>query len=264
MLAGRPPFAEENPLDTLLQVLESEPEPLRRIDPGVPPELEALCLVCLEKRPEDRLDSAADLAKELDRFLTREPLHLKPRSIWDRIRRWSRREPALASRLAVVAAGTCVVEGNYRRSEDVGWHEHWPVMLVIGTWAVACVACQKLANRSGAEERMRYVWAVADVLFLTSLLILASPEQPIGPILIGFPLLVVASGLWFEVHLVWFMTVVATIGYVMVNLIRANPRPDVPGHYPYIFVIVLIGIGYIVAYQVERIRTLSRHFERRR
>src|SRR5262249_4308934 len=54
MLCGRPPFREENPLNTILQVLGSEPTNPRKLRPQIPPELERICLRCLEKPPERR------------------------------------------------------------------------------------------------------------------------------------------------------------------------------------------------------------------
>lgn len=262
MLTGRPPFCEENPLDTLLLVLESEPESPRRIVPSVPVELEEICLACLEKDPDDRLDSADRVADEIERYLKDEPLSIPPRSWWDRMRGWTRREPALASRLAIVAAGTCVVEGNYLLyGAAISPTEHGRVMGVIAAWALACVICQKLMNRTSWASQMPYVWAVTDVIFLTTLLTIARGES-IGPILIGYPLLVVASGLWFEKRVVALMTALACLGYIIVDWWREET--GVPGHYPYIYAVVLCGIGYIVAYQVDRIRTLSRYFERRK
>src|SRR4030095_13722455 len=73
MLSGRPPFAAENPVEVLLQVLEREPSRLRQLVSAVPVELEAICLKCLEKNPADRYVSAAALAADLDRFLRHEP-----------------------------------------------------------------------------------------------------------------------------------------------------------------------------------------------
>ena len=67
MLSGRPPFKEENPLDTLVQVLEGEPTLLRRLVANVPPALELICFKCLEKDPERRYGTAAELAADLTR-----------------------------------------------------------------------------------------------------------------------------------------------------------------------------------------------------
>ena len=49
MLTGQPPFREDSPLNTLLQVLEGEPTLPSRLNRRVPPELQRICMCCLEK-----------------------------------------------------------------------------------------------------------------------------------------------------------------------------------------------------------------------
>ena len=56
MLTGRPPFGRETPLETLRQVVAESPLPLRRLQPGVPRDLETICLKCLEKEPGRRYE----------------------------------------------------------------------------------------------------------------------------------------------------------------------------------------------------------------
>jgi len=59
LLTGQPPLREENPLETLVQVLESDPPPPRRLRPEIPVDLELICLRCLEKNPAERFTTAA-------------------------------------------------------------------------------------------------------------------------------------------------------------------------------------------------------------
>jgi serine/threonine protein kinase len=68
-LTGRPPFAEDSLAGTLVQMLTRSPEPPRTRNPAVPAELDAICLRCLQKAPENRYPSAEALADELARFL---------------------------------------------------------------------------------------------------------------------------------------------------------------------------------------------------
>jgi serine/threonine-protein kinase len=65
MLTGRPPFQGATSLDTILQVLDQTPMRPRAYRPEVDAALEAICLKCLEKAPEDRYPSAAALAEDL-------------------------------------------------------------------------------------------------------------------------------------------------------------------------------------------------------
>lgn len=100
MLTGRPPFRGEAPLDTLLQVQWMEPVPLRRLQPGVPRDLETICLTCLRKEAHRRYATAAALADDLRRFLDNRPILARPTSVWERGAKWTRRRPAAAILLA--------------------------------------------------------------------------------------------------------------------------------------------------------------------
>jgi eukaryotic-like serine/threonine-protein kinase len=70
MLCGRPPFVETTPQAVLAAHLSRAPEPVTRYRPTVPPQLQALIARCLEKRPSDRWQTAAELVPHLDGITT--------------------------------------------------------------------------------------------------------------------------------------------------------------------------------------------------
>lgn len=110
LLTGRAPFAADSPEATLRQVFEAEPVPPRVLNPEVPRDLETLCLKCLEKSPRLRFESAQALADELGRFLGGQPIHSRPASPPEKLWRWCRRKPAIAT-LTVALMGTVLAGG---------------------------------------------------------------------------------------------------------------------------------------------------------
>jgi len=109
MLVGRPPFLGTTPFETILQVIKEEPVPPSRLIPKLPPDIETICLKCLQKEPSKRYATAELLAEDCRRFLAGEPILSRPISPVERAWRWCRRNPKVAGLLATVAGLLVVV-----------------------------------------------------------------------------------------------------------------------------------------------------------
>jgi WD40 repeat protein len=105
LLTGRSPFRASTAFDTLLQVVQQEPERPRAINPRVDPDLETICLKCLAKEPERRYGSAEALADDLERWLAGEPIRARRAGTLERLLKWARRRKAAA----VLAAASAVL-----------------------------------------------------------------------------------------------------------------------------------------------------------
>jgi serine/threonine-protein kinase len=107
MLTGRAPFQAANLASTLKHVIEQEPVAPRELNPSVDRDLEIICLKCLDKQPLRRYASAETLADDLRRYLNNEPIHARPIRRWERIWRWSQRNPVTAGAISLALA--CLV-----------------------------------------------------------------------------------------------------------------------------------------------------------
>jgi hypothetical protein len=94
LLAGRPPFQGENPLDTLRLLQESEPARPSALHRDIDQDLETICLKCLEKDPTRRYRSADALAEDIERWLAGEPITARRTGGVERTVKWVRRHPA--------------------------------------------------------------------------------------------------------------------------------------------------------------------------
>jgi hypothetical protein len=113
-LTGRPPFKGTTVLETLAQVQNEEPIPPRRLRPGLPRDLETICLKCLEKAPPARHASALDLADDLRRFQVGEPIRARRVELGVRLIKWARRRPTVAALMALcIAAGLMLLLGGW-------------------------------------------------------------------------------------------------------------------------------------------------------
>lgn len=121
MLAFRPAFDQRNRTALLDQVMHAHIEPLRRVNPEVPSDLEMIVHKAIERDPADRYQSAGELADDLQRFIDDEPIQARRASKRERLIRWSRHNKELSASLAavvmlvsVLAVGSMIAAGYFR------------------------------------------------------------------------------------------------------------------------------------------------------
>jgi len=121
LLTGRPPFQGDTLQAVLTLVLESEPVAPRYLIPGIPVDLETICLKCLQKDPQRRYPTAQGLAEDLGRFLDHQPIQARPVSTLERAWLWSCRRPLLAALsvalVLAVALGVAGILWEWRQAE---------------------------------------------------------------------------------------------------------------------------------------------------
>jgi WD40 repeat protein len=119
LLTGKPPFETASAIETLSRVVCHDPTPPRRLRPEVGPDLDTICLKCLEKSPAARYASAAEVADELGRYLDGVPILARPIGRLEGCLRWARRSPALAASVvlglvALLSLVGLVVSASYK------------------------------------------------------------------------------------------------------------------------------------------------------
>ncbi len=156
LLTGERPFRGQARM-LLVQVMQDEPRPPRRINDQIPRDLETICLKAMAKEPARRYATARELADDLRRFLKGEPIQARPVGRLQRAGRWCRRNPTVTASvgvgvlslvaLAVVSTIFAVQERNNAtaltalntqledRSASLEYHGRATIDLTIG-WAV--------------------------------------------------------------------------------------------------------------------------------
>ena len=103
LLTRVPPFHAANPFETIRQVLSAEPAAPRLINQSIPQDVETICLKALQKERPKRYQTEGELAAELGRFISDQPILARPIGRLARTWRWCRRNKTVASLLGLAA-----------------------------------------------------------------------------------------------------------------------------------------------------------------
>lgn len=119
MLTSELPFRGKHRV-VLQQLMHEDPASLRSLNHSIPRDLETICLKCLKKKPQQRYQTAKDLAEDLRRFLDGKPIVARPTSCVERSAKWCARHPAVSAAIviAILSVATIVsLSLRYAQSE---------------------------------------------------------------------------------------------------------------------------------------------------
>jgi serine/threonine-protein kinase len=145
---------------------------------------------------------------------------------------------------------------NFLMHHDPDVPVHLATSAVELLWIFSSLLLRRLARRERGWELTRMTWIAIDVTLLTAILRILGAAN--SSLVIGFTMLIAASGLWHRVRLVWLTTGLSMIGYSLlaVDAYLRNIRYD-DNHHPDIVLAGLAVTGLVIAQQVRRIRALS-------
>jgi tetratricopeptide (TPR) repeat protein len=109
ILTGQPPHSSSVTADMLRRIAQSDTPLARTVDPSVPRPLDAICAKAMAKRREDRYQSAAALAEDVQRWLADEPVKAYREPLRVRVGRKLRRHKGLVAGAAAVLITVSVV-----------------------------------------------------------------------------------------------------------------------------------------------------------
>lgn len=256
MLTGQPPYRGTTLMDIVLLVIEHEPTPPRRLRREIPESLESICLQCLEKSPERRYPTAGELATDLAKFLRGERLS-RGSGLWSRLRRGLRRESELGARWLGLTSVIALTQWNYLSRQNPDDSLHLGTLSILGAWLACSWLFHRVTQRFPFSRWPRAAWMLSDMILITAVLRLLNAES--SSMVVGYTLLIVASGLSCRVGLVWFSTVLAVLCYLGLTLDPWN-REIAPenGNHPNIVIAVFLVMGYLMVNQVQRLQIFAR------
>ncbi len=101
LITGQAPFRGNSPVDIIRQVADEEPRAPWNLVTEADRDLSLIALKAMNKQPQDRYASAADLALDLERWHQGEPILARPSTQWEKTQRWIRRKPYQAALVGV-------------------------------------------------------------------------------------------------------------------------------------------------------------------
>ncbi len=251
-VSGQPPFFGITAFDILLQVIHCEPCSPRKLNRKVNRTLEKLIARAMAKNRNDRYPTAEALKTDLQHFLIDEPIVWPKQSSTERLLTWWRREPALVSHLLGIGSTLAIV-----LVYSDTWYPPIRIGLLIG-WMVGAWVFQRFANIQRLREAAQLSWLAFDIVIYTRLIDLA--DSPRGLLLIGYPMMICASGMYYRVSYTVIATLLSIVGFLVLCARVTDPinsRPD----FVEIYVSGLAVLGLCLVSMIHRVRSLTNYHQ---
>lgn len=124
LLVGKPPFHAATAIETMQHVRSHEPVIPQSVRRKLPRDLVLICMTCLRKEPQQRYATAADLANDLQRFLSGNPIQARPANFIETGIKWTKRHPSATGLLASITLATIGMTMLWWRAEKSSLAEH--------------------------------------------------------------------------------------------------------------------------------------------
>lgn len=214
LLTGKVPIEGPDTVSTLIAVIETDPDSPREHRDEIPRDLETICMKCLMKDPEDRYETAAELAHDLELFLAGEPILARPPGMVQRLYSWARHHPQLA--VCYLGCSICyalhlfakyVLELPFHR-ESFGNY----ALIMVVSWAVLVTLCDVVSRRYDRKDYSQFAMMGLTILALAFAFSFdqgpRSAPVPILFVFIATSVLVVPRP-----SMIWFITATSMLAY---------------------------------------------------
>jgi eukaryotic-like serine/threonine-protein kinase len=180
-----------------------------------------------------------------------------PQPSWiERVNLWWRREPVLVSHLSAILAVLLIVLISKLLSEQVSQNAPWVITLLL-VWAAGSYLFQQLSISDRYQTAAYWGWAAFDVVVYTTLIFIAEP--PRGLLLIGYPMMIAASGLLYRVRFVVFVTAMCIAGFTIL-LATVNDSLTEQPEFCVIYTSGLVVLALCLISMIRRVRGLADYF----
>jgi len=149
---------------------------------------------------------------------------------------------------------------------------HQTVTALAVAWTMVALGTLLCLRRQIFPPALKYVTTGADILLLTGILMVA--DGPRSPLVIGYFLVIALAALRFQLRLVWFGTLGAVVGYlVLLGYAKwfagreesiFGPRDlAVPRYHQLIFLVGLAMCGIVLGQVIRRVKGMAAEFAER-